>query len=767
MRLVRFFPFCLSAALGICFVLLLSSSADAKVRRLRNQRYAQKSAQRHREAIALAASGAQTNEARSLTLDSASTESLTRELHRRIAELNPELARALGTVAIDSSAPPPEFRAEDPQTRASSASYDFAPSVEAPEDNIWASLSDDEAAGVIGFLHNQTALNLTKADDAGAWDNMISVVDLVPPNKTEAVAYLDANGTKPQRWAKATIMFGATDSPYVQDFAVGPLPVGENATYWSLDYVTTSGVNRIDNPTQDEELMSEFYNNVSVSIADITKDLLGNANTYEEPLKFYDIWGSDPALVEMKPSANGTMEPRIINWVTFWQIVEGFPYDMETLLPQGLYFKADVTGRDPSLWSVDGWLYNNIFYNSTDAFRQAWNSSSFEKIPARNEQGSWGGTDRVGESFKYDARVGPLTVYPGGKRYAVDADKKYVEWGAFSFYMGFSRDAGIQLYNIRYNGQRIVYHLGLQEAIAHYAGNDPVQSSVAYLDTYYGFGPYAFELLREYDCPAGATYLNTTFHASEESRTHRNSICLFEMDANLAMQRHASDAYSVATKNIQFVLRTVCTVGNYDYTFSYIFSHDGSIETKVSASGYIQSAFYAHNQDYGYQIHNALSGSMHDHVLTFKVDVDVAGPNNTFAKHGVYASNETYPWLNGTRSTFKMNRSLILSEDEGKLHWPYNGQTQYLILNMNQTNAYGENIGYRIMPGAGGGGHHLSMSQSDSLKNSMGFARDHIYVTKQKDNELWASHANNNLDTANPVIDFDKYLDGDSLDQQE
>jgi len=33
------------------------------------------------------------------------------------------------------------------------------------------------------------------------------------------------------------------------------------------------------------------------------------------------------------------------------------------------------------------------------------------------------------------------------------------------------------------------------------------------------------------------------------------------------------------------------------------------------ASGYIQSAYYAANGEYGYKIHDGLSGSMHDHVL--------------------------------------------------------------------------------------------------------------------------------------------------------
>ena len=41
-----------------------------------------------------------------------------------------------------------------------------APGVDAPKANVWDALTNDEAAAVIGFLHNQTTLNLTVAENA-------------------------------------------------------------------------------------------------------------------------------------------------------------------------------------------------------------------------------------------------------------------------------------------------------------------------------------------------------------------------------------------------------------------------------------------------------------------------------------------------------------------------------------------------------------------------------------------------------------------------
>jgi primary-amine oxidase len=118
----------------------------------------------------------------------------------------------------------------------------------------------------------------------------------------------------------------------------------------------------------------------------------------------------------------------------------------------------------------------------------------------------------------------------------------------------------VRLHEIRYKGDRIIYEIGLQEALAHYAGNDPVQSGTAYLDTFYGFGPYAFELIGGYDCPTYASYLNSTFYTEETTHTHVNSICIFEHDAGYPISRHTNMDYATATKNIFLTVRCMPSV---------------------------------------------------------------------------------------------------------------------------------------------------------------------------------------------------------------
>ncbi|KAL2216423.1 copper amine oxidase [Thermoascus aurantiacus ATCC 26904] len=628
-------------------------------------------------------------------------------------------------------------------------------SIKAPRKNIFLGLDDSEAAAVTSFLHRQPALNLTAVENATSWDNVILLVELLQPNKSDALPYLNGVAAAPDRYAKATIQFQATEEPYIQEWMVGPLPISNKTTLQPLNYLYNKGVGIQRVYDADSDALEEFLNEIGASVADITLELW-NGTIMGAENDTLSIWGIDPLWHE-----NGT----VILWNEFWNTASEF-YDSSTLLPLGLYVKTNITGRDPAGWSVMGWYYNGIFYESTEAFREAFFSSSFEKL-GPNVDGDWAHTDQQGEIMQYDEISPPMLVLPGKPRYGIDMEEKYVEWMDFSFFISFSRDTGMKLFDIRYKGERIIYELGLQEAMAHYAGSDPVQSGTAYLDSYYGFGPYAFELVGGYDCPSYATYLNTSFYVDETTHTHVNSLCLFEADLGYPVQRHSTGSYVSVTKNIMLVLRSVSTVGNYDYMFEYSFHLDGSIQVTVRASGYIQSAYWAHNGDYGFKIHDNLSGSMHDHVLNYKLDIDINGTANTLMKTAIVPVSEEYPWSAGQkRNTMKLERSFITNENMSKLMWPENNGAMYTVVNKDAKNKYGEYRGYRIVPSSGNM-IHLTVQNSTNLKDSANWASHHFFVTKQKDTEMRNAYPYNSLDPEFPVIDFNKFFDGESLEQED
>ncbi|KAK3690111.1 amine oxidase catalytic domain-containing protein [Podospora appendiculata] len=646
-----------------------------------------------------------------------------------------------------------ERRATEPETCAQTVTT----TITAPKANVWGELIDVETAGVVSWLFAQKDLNLTLTENATNWDNTIQLIEAMWPNKTDAISYIDGNATTPTKYAHVVLNFRATENPYYADILVGPLPIDNKTATWeplTYPYTKQSG-GHVRNLDADSDLLySEWIYPISASIADITLDLW-NGTALGLDNDTLDIWGIDPLWQD---------DGRIIRWDSFWNLPTS-EFDSETLLPLGLYFGSDITGRDPSQWKFEGWFYNNIFYETTEDFRSAYFSSCFKKLGA-NVDGAWAHSDRQGPVSPNDAAYPPESVAPAGSRFALDRKEKYVEWMDFTFYIAFNRDTGMALYDIRYKGERILYELGLQEALAHYAGNDPMQSGTSYLDTFYGFGPYAFELVPGYDCPAYATYLNSSFYVAETTHTHINSVCLFEFTGDFAMQRHTTSAYTSATKNTYFVVRSVSTVGNYDYTFSYSFFVDGSIAVEVRASGYIQSAYFANNEDYGYKINEFLSGSMHDHVLNFKADFDILGTSNSIQLMTNVPTVKTYPWSKGkARSTMTLERSFLETEDEGRFNWAPNSATQVLVVNEDEKNKNGEIRGYRVLPYTGAA--HLTVLNSTNLGNAARWAEYDIQVTQHKDSEPRAAHAFNSQDVADPPINFADFFNGESVRKED
>ncbi|EEU33975.1 uncharacterized protein NECHADRAFT_94780 [Fusarium vanettenii 77-13-4] len=627
--------------------------------------------------------------------------------------------------------------------------------ITAPSKNIFQGLTDHEYAQVTAYLHQQKELNLTAVVNSTSWDNVIVTLDLLQPNKTDALSYLEGRGPVPARYARATLQFNSQLQPYIQEYMVGPLPVKKGSTrYEELNYMFTSGRGRINVYNADGDAIAAFNLKVGAEIQDITKRLLNGTATGADDDKLL-IAGSDPL------THSGD---KIYQWNEFYSAHTG-EFFSETILPTSLQFKLDITGRDPSKWKVVGWYYDGNYWPTTAAFRKG--IETLTRRPGTNVDGSWTSTDQQGEKLPRDHLYPPISVQPEGARFGVDREQNYVEWMDFSFFVSNQKETGLQLHDIRYKGERLIYELGLQEALAHYASQDPLHASSAYLDSSYGIGTSQWNLVDGFDCPSHATYLNTTFYISETTHVHPNSLCLFEYDTGYPIQRHLTSTHVSASKNIVFTIRSVSTVGNYDYLFEYSFHYDGSIAVTVRASGYIQGAFWSGDGDYGFHIHDNLSGSMHDHVINFKLDLDIKGRKNSLLKTEFVPTTQVYPWSDGQPiNTMKVNRSYITSEDDSKITWAKNGAAAYAVVNKDKLNSFGEAPGYHIFPNSGSTAH-LTVQSSSALGQSANWANHNLYALQHHDTEPKSAYAFNSHDPHHPAVNFDEFFDGESLDQED
>jgi primary-amine oxidase len=176
-----------------------------------------------------------------------------------------------------------------------------------------------------------------------------------------------------------------------------------------------------------------------------------------------------------------------------------------------------------------------------------------------------------------------------------------------------------------------------------------------------------------------------------------------------------------------------------------MFQIDGTIEVRVSASGYLQGGFWEPQQEgYGTAIRETTMGSLHDHVINFKVDLDVGGPNNSLLYTHTEQEEVTQPWFDddwgNTVIQQKIHREIIKNEDGGRLKYPQNFQGGYALINTEKENRWGIPRGYAVHPGYSPV-HNVCSILPDNLTSYSGNAQQTVVGSKRLlKNANWAKY---------------------------
>ncbi|KAI1798357.1 amine oxidase catalytic domain-containing protein [Ganoderma leucocontextum] len=618
--------------------------------------------------------------------------------------------------------------------------------------NLFASLTVPETVAIHEWVSSPSRnLNLTAGDKAYISDNFIYRIEAYRPPKKDAIAYLnhpDETGT-PDRYAHVVIHHGAASDPYVQDYLVGPIPISGKTTTRKLTEIYHRDpipYNARGFTTLNE--IAPLLLKIMPSVAEATEDLFGGV---ARGLPNDTIVGGMAAPF----SFDGSFRR---GWISWRRNVAG-PW----LHPVNFFMYVDATGTDPEKWKLLKIVYNHQMFNSTDGFMAAYRDGTLKRLPKRPDQDpasvEWS-TRKLPLPHAprdLDHLPGPRSVSFGGLRFRVDRALQYVSWMGWGMYLGFDRDMGLSLWDLRFKGERIIYELAPQEAMAQYAGNDPMQATTAWLDRYFGMGSAVRDMLPGYDCPHEAVYLPATTHNFEGSITRERAICIFEHDSGRPITRHTG--YSAgefgATHGYQLVVRSISTI-------------DGTVEVRLSASGYLQGGYWEPAQEgYGTAIRDTTMGSLHDHVINYKVDLDVAGLENSLLFTNTGTEKITQPWFDDDWGQDviqqKISRTYIENEDDALLKYPTNFQGGYSVVNKASLNRWGVPRGYAIH--AGYSPVHNTVVGSKRLLNNANWARYNLAVSKRKETEPTSSSQWNLHLPGAPMVDFHNFFDGENITQ--
>lgn len=335
-------------------------------------------------------------------------------------------------------------------------------------------------------------------------------------------------------------------------------------------------------------------------------------------------------------------------------------------------------------------------------------------------------------------------------------DGHTVRWAGWEFHLKADARAGMVVSRARVQdpatgAHREVMYKGMaSELFVPYM--DPTEAW--YFKTYmdageYGFGLQAMPLVPLNDCPRHARYVDGVFVAADgRPYVRENMICIFERYAGDVAWRHSESPITgmdirESRPKVSLVARMAASVANYDYIVDWEFQMDGLIRIKVGLSGIlmVKGTPYSHmnqvrqNEDmHGTLLSENVVGIIHDHYITFRLDMDVDGADNSFVRVEM-ARQDTAPGESPRRSYMKATRHVASTEKDAQVRLKLYEPSEFHVVNPSKKTRVGNPVGYKVVP-AGTAGSLLDPEDPPQKRGA--FTNNQIWVTPYNKSEEWA-----------------------------
>ena len=558
-------------------------------------------------------------------------------------------------------------------------------------------LTSEEIHNIKEFLYEQRELNLVPASEIAVNESYIFSMELKIPNKQQTLNFLDRNRQQPEREATVIIFRGDVAEPHIEEFVVGPLPLptykdGPKTypfryrpfTMPELVDMVTKVTEEVQNTCGD--LLWESYKGKMLGFCD--KQCLGFQFTTPE-----------------SSAITGNKHNRRF-WLWLYHVVEYW-----SLHPLDFLVLADVTGNTVDQYEIVKVIYAGEHFENLRELMMAYTQNSVNKIdipfPVMDDN-LYSSMHRRGKLFPEDDARRPLQFEPDGKRYSING--RHITYMGWQFHIRLSPISGPQLFDIRYNGERIVYELSLQEIGVFYSAHNPAHRFSDFADSIALIGTRSRTLVTGADCPAHATYLSATYATenSEEATVIDRAFCVFEHNTETPLRRHHTrtsfegNKFYEGMQDVVFVVRTIMTVVNYDYVLDFIFHQNGAIETKIIPTGYILTSFSLPPENkYGFKLRDTIIGHIHHHIFHLKVDMDIKGTSNRYETLDIMPDEvDNSLWASKPTARYhqtKLVKTPVRYEKDAALQYNFTTPKYLTFYNDDSRSAYGVPRAYRLL----------------------------------------------------------------------
>ncbi len=327
-----------------------------------------------------------------------------------------------------------------------------------------------------------------------------------------------------------------------------------------------------------------------------------------------------------------------------------------------------------------------------------------------------------------------------------------VRWENWQAHISWSTHAGLVLSDVSYRDQgearSVLYEGHLSELYVPYMDPNEGWYFRNYFDEGdYGLGTTSAPLVKGSDCPAGARYLTPIMaNASGGATRLEDRICIFERATGEPTWRHfdmlSGQLDSRADRDL--IVRSIATVGNYDYLFDWILDAKGRITFRGGASGLdaVKAVRATHLDDesaeedtgWGPLIAPNRAGINHDHFFSLRLDLDIDGTTNRFVKDELYV--EEQPEGSKRKSLWRVRERVLENESEARLEISLREPSLWRVQSSERKNAMGYPTSYQLRSG----GNALPLvDREDSPLERAAFANHHLWITRHSADERWAA----------------------------
>jgi primary-amine oxidase len=297
-----------------------------------------------------------------------------------------------------------------------------------------------------------------------------------------------------------------------------------------------------------------------------------------------------------------------------------------------------------------------------------------------------------------------------------------------------------------------------------YMDPDPNWSFRSYMDAgEYGFGRLASRLVAGVDCPAGAVMIGASMPALNGKPVPApNVMCAFERSTDMALwRRHeiVTDSHE-SRRDVELVVRTIPTVGNYDYIYDWVFNRKGEIRIDVGATGIAAAKGVAAKSlhrsgplPHGSLVAPNIAAPYHDHFLSFRLDLDIDGSANHFVSEKLV--RQSLPAGSARRSVWGRQETPMRKEFSIA---PSHSPEIWRVENRGVTTALGYSPSFEVS-----GGHTATslLGSDDWAQRRAGFSASGLWVTAYKPSELYA--AGDYPNQSSTVEGLPRFINGESI----